>query len=56
MRQYMQPIAGWNTPYMLDKYTEAMQEEEGALEAFRAFEPVLSTLGRPGIPTPKDRW
>ena len=38
-RQYIQPIAGWSTPYMLDKYTEAMQEEEGAIEAFRNFSP-----------------
>ena len=38
-RQYTQAIAGWSTPQMLDHYTEAMQAEEGALEAFRNFSP-----------------
>ena len=38
-RQYTQAIAGWSTTQMLDRYTAAMAEEEGAIEAFRNFKP-----------------
>ena len=38
-RQYTQAVAGWTTPRMLDHYTAAMAEEEGAIEAFRDFDP-----------------
>ena len=38
-RQYAQAIGGWSTPQMLDHYTAAMMEEEGAIEAFRDFDP-----------------
>ena len=38
-RPYVQAIAGWSTPTMMDRYTEAMQGEEQALEAFRNFDP-----------------
>lgn len=37
-RQFILEAAGWSTPAMLDHYTEAMREE-GAIEAFREFEP-----------------
>ena len=36
-RPYIQAIAGWSTPHMLDHYTAAMEMEEGAVEAFRGF-------------------
>ena len=38
-RPYIQAIAGWSTPHMLDHYTAAMEAEEGAIEAFRGFKP-----------------
>ena len=38
-RQYTQAIAGWSTSQMLDRYTAAMEAEEGAIEAFRRFKP-----------------
>lgn len=38
-RQYTQAIAGWSTSQMLDRYTAAMEAEEGAMEAFRGFKP-----------------
>ena len=38
-RPYIQAIAGWSTPHMLDHYTAAMEAEEGAIEAFREFKP-----------------
>ena len=38
-RQYTQAIAGWSTPQMLDRYTAAMEAEDGAIEAFRGFKP-----------------
>ncbi len=38
-RQYTQAIAGWSTSQMLDRYTAAMEAEEGAIEAFRQFKP-----------------
>ena len=38
-RQYTQAIAGWSTSQMLDRYTAAMEAEEGAIEAFRNFKP-----------------
>ena len=41
-RQYVQAGGGWSTPHMIDHYTAAMQEEEGALEAFRDFDPIGS--------------
>ena len=41
-RQYTQAIAGWSTSQMLDRYTAAMEAEEGAIEAFRGFKPFGS--------------
>jgi integrase/recombinase XerD len=38
-RPYVQAIAGWSTPQMLDYYVAAMEAEEGAIEAFREFKP-----------------
>ena len=38
-RPYTQAIAGWSTPAMLDPYTAAMEAEQGAIEAFRDFDP-----------------
>ncbi len=38
-RQYTQAIAGWSSSQMLDRYTAAMEAEEGAIEAFRGFKP-----------------
>ena len=38
-RPYIQAIAGWSTPHMLDHYTAAMEAEEGAIEAFKGFKP-----------------
>ena len=38
-RQYTQAIAGWSSSQMLDRYTAAMEAEEGAIEAFRQFKP-----------------
>ncbi len=38
-RPYVQGIAGWSTPTMMDHYVAAMQLEEGAIEAFREFKP-----------------
>ncbi len=38
-RQFVQAIAGWSTPQMLDHYVAAMEAEEGAIEAFREFKP-----------------
>ena len=36
-RPYVQAGGGWSTPHMLDHYTAAMQEKEGAVEAFRGL-------------------
>ena len=41
-RPYIQAIAGWSTPQMLDHYTAAMEAEDGAIEAFRGFKPFGS--------------
>ena len=41
-RQYTQAIAGWSNSQMLDRYTAAMEAEEGAIEAFRGFKPFGS--------------
>ena len=41
-RQYTQAIAGWSSSQMLDRYTAAMEAEEGAIEAFRGFKPFGS--------------
>ena len=38
-RPYVQAIAGWSTPQMLDHYVAAMEAEEEAIEAFRKFKP-----------------
>ena len=38
-RPYIQGVAGWSTPHMLDHYTAAMEAEEGAIAAFRGFKP-----------------
>ena len=38
-RPYVQAIAGWSTPQMLDHYVAAMEAEEEAIEAFREFKP-----------------
>ena len=38
-RQYTQAIAGWSSSQMLDRYTAAMEAEDGAIEAFRKFRP-----------------
>ena len=38
-RQYTQAIAGWSNSQMLDRYTAAMEAEEGVIEAFRQFKP-----------------
>ena len=36
---WVQTIAGWATPHMLNQYTAAMEAEEGAIEAFRGVKP-----------------
>ena len=36
-RPYIQAVASWSTPHMLDQYTAAMEAEEGAIEAFKKF-------------------
>ncbi len=41
-RQYTQAVAGWSSSQMLDRYTAAMEAEEGAIEAFRQFKPFGS--------------
>ncbi|MYC35642.1 MAG: tyrosine-type recombinase/integrase [Chloroflexi bacterium] len=38
-RPYVKAVAGWSTMQMLDLYVEAMEAEEGAIEAFREFKP-----------------
>ena len=38
-RPFVQAVAGWSTPHMLDQYVAAMEAEEGAIEAFRGFKP-----------------
>lgn len=38
-RPYVQAIAGWSTPQMLDHYVAAMEAEEEAIDAFREFKP-----------------
>jgi integrase len=38
-RPYVQSLAGWSTPTMMDEYTAAMQGEEAAIEALRDFDP-----------------
>ena len=38
-RPYVQAVAGWSTPQMLDYYVAAMEAEQGAIEAFREFKP-----------------
>ena len=38
-RMYVQAIGGWANPAMLDRYTEALQGEAEALEAFANFDP-----------------
>ena len=38
-RPYVQAIAGWSSPQMLEHYVAAMEAEEGAIEAFREFKP-----------------
>ena len=38
-RPYVQAIAGWSMPQMLDHYVAAMEAEEEAIEAFREFKP-----------------
>ena len=41
-RPYIQAIAGWSTPHMLDHYTAAMEAEERAIEAFKGYKPFGS--------------
>ena len=43
-RPYVQAIAGWSTPQMLDLYVAAMEAEQGAIDAFCEFKP----FGKPG--------
>ena len=38
-RPYVQAIAGWSTPQMLDLYVAAMEGEEEAIDAFKEFKP-----------------
>ena len=38
-RPYVQAVAGWSTPQMLDHYVAAMEAEQEAIEAFREFKP-----------------
>ena len=38
-RQYVQAVAGWSTPHMLDNYVAAMEAEQGAIDAFFEFMP-----------------
>ena len=38
-RPYVKAVAGWSTTQMLELYVEAMEAEEGAIEAFREFKP-----------------
>jgi len=39
-RQYIQAIAGWSTPRMLDDYTAAMMNEERAIEEMKRVNPL----------------
>ena len=41
-RPYIMAVAGWSTPDMLDRYTQEMQMESGAVEAFSTFDPFAS--------------
>ena len=34
-RPYVQAVAGWSTPQMLDHYVAAMEAEEEAINAFK---------------------
>jgi len=36
---YTQAVAGWSTAEMLDQYVRAMEAEEGAIEAYKDFDP-----------------
>ena len=38
-RPYVQAVAGWSTPQMLDHYVAAMEAEEEAINAFKEFKP-----------------
>ena len=38
-RPWVQGVAGWSTPTMMDHYVEAMQGESEAIEAFKDFSP-----------------
>ena len=38
-RPHVQAVAGWSTPQMLDQYVAAMEAEQGAIDAFREFNP-----------------
>ena len=38
-RPYVQGVAGWSTPHMLDLYVAAIEGEAEAIEAFRKFKP-----------------
>ena len=44
-RPYVQGVAGWSTPHMLDHYVAAMEGEEEAIEAFREFRPFGKQIG-----------
>ena len=47
-RPYIQAVAGWSTPTMLDHYTAAMLGKEEAVEAFRNSDPPRGGTG-PGV-------
>jgi integrase/recombinase XerD len=38
-RPYVQAVAGWSTPQMLEFYVAAMEGEEEAIDAFKEFKP-----------------
>ena len=38
-RPYVQAVAGWSTPHMLDIYVAAMEAEKEAIDAFKEFKP-----------------
>ncbi len=49
-RPYVQTIAGWSTPQMLDHCVAAMEAEEETIEAFREFKPFGKQELRQGQP------
>ncbi len=52
-RPFVQAVAGWSAPHMLDQYVAAMEAEQGAIEAFRGFWPFGGELSWVTGPQPR---